>query len=338
MKGNKAFAVMGSVAAMALALTACGGGSGSADGSADGKTMRLALNQTETHPSYIALDSFGERLSESTEGRWDIDVYANETLGAQQEAIQLVSDGTVEMAIVSGTQLENLNEDFRVFNLPQVFDDVEHQMKVVGDEEITGELYSSLEDQKITVLGGFTQGTRSVYNTEKPINTPEDLAGMKIRVQESDVHMKMIELMGGSATPMAFGEVYTALQSGVLDGAENNEISYLTQKHNEVAKYFSNTNHLVGLDYLVINTDVLAEMSEEDRAAFDAEWDAAVTEHTDLWLSETDAAIKELEAAGTKFNEVDTEAFRTALQPLIDEYVTTDSAKALYEATRAAAE
>lgn len=338
MKGNKAFAVMGSVAAMALALTACGGGSGSADGGADGKTMRLALNQTETHPSYIALDSFGERLSESTEGRWDIDVYANETLGAQQEAIQLVSDGTVEMAIVSGTQLENLNEDFRVFNLPQVFDDVEHQMKVVGDEEITGELYSSLEDQKITVLGGFTQGTRSVYNTEKPINTPEDLAGMKIRVQESDVHMKMIELMGGSATPMAFGEVYTALQSGVLDGAENNEISYLTQKHNEVAKYFSNTNHLVGLDYLVINTDVLAEMSEEDRAAFDAEWDAAVTEHTDLWLSETDAAIKELEAAGTKFNDVDAEAFRTALQPLIDEYVTTDSAKALYEATRAAAE
>ena len=338
MKGNKAFAVMGSVAAMALALTACGGGSGSADGGADGKTIRLALNQTETHPSYIALDSFGERLSESTEGRWDIDVYANETLGAQQEAIQLVSDGTVEMAIVSGTQLENLNEDFRVFNLPQVFDDVEHQMKVVGDEKITGELYSSLEDQKITVLGGFTQGTRSVYNTEKPINTPEDLAGMKIRVQESDVHMKMIELMGGSATPMAFGEVYTALQSGVLDGAENNEISYLTQKHNEVAEYFSNTNHLVGLDYLVINTDVLAEMSEEDRTAFDAEWDAAVTEHTDLWLSETDAAIKELEAAGTKFNDVDTEAFRTALQPLIDEYVTTDSAKALYEATRAAAE
>ena len=338
MKGNKAFAVMGSVAAMALALTACGGGSGGADGGADGKTMRLALNQTETHPSYIALNSFGERLSESTEGRWDIDVYANETLGAQQEAIQLVSNGTVEMAIVSGTQLENLNEDFRVFNLPQVFDDVEHQMKVVGDQEITGELYSSLEDQKITVLGGFTQGTRSVYNTEKPVNTPEDLAGMKIRVQESDVHMKMIELMGGSATPMAFGEVYTALQSGVLDGAENNEISYLTQKHNEVAEYFSNTNHLVGLDYLVINTDVLAEMSEEDRTAFDAEWDAAVTEHTDLWLSETDAAIKELEAAGTKFNDVDTEAFRTALQPLIDEYVTTDSAKALYEATRTAAE
>ncbi len=338
MKGNKAFAVMGSVAAMALALTACGGGSGSADGGADGKTMRLALNQTETHPSYIALNSFGERLSESTEGRWDIDVYANETLGAQQEAIQLVSDGTVEMAIVSGTQLENLNEDFRVFNLPQVFDDVEHQMKVVGDEEITGALYSSLEDQKITVLGGLTQGTRSVYNTEKPVNKPEDLSGMKIRVQESDVHLKMIELMGGSATPMAFGEVYTALQSGVLDGAENNEISYLTQKHNEVAKYFSDTNHLVGLDYLVINTDVLAEMTEEDRATFDAEWDAAVTEHTDLWLSETDAAIKELEAAGTKFNDVDTEAFRTALQPLIDEYVTTDSAKALYEATRTAAE
>lgn len=335
MKARKTFSVIGSVAAMALALTACGGSAGSAGG--DGKTMKLALNQTEQHPSYIALDHFGENLSKATEGRWDVDVYANETLGAQQEAIQLVSDGTVEMAVVSGTQLENLNEDFRVFNLPQVFDGVEHQMKVIGDEKITGDLYSSMEGQKITVLGGLTQGTRSVYNTEKPINTPEDLAGMKMRVQESDVHMKMIELMGGSATPMAFGEVYTALQSGVLDGAENNEISYLTQKHNEVAKYFSNTNHLVGLDYLVINTDVLNEMTEADRAALDEQWDAAVTEHTELWLSETEKAVAELEAAGTKFNDVDAEAFRTALKPLIDEYVTSDNAKALYEAARAAA-
>lgn len=335
MKARKTFTVIASVAAMALALTACGGSAGSAGG--DGKTMKLALNQTEQHPSYIALDNFGKNLSEATESRWDIDVYANETLGAQQEAIQLVSNGTVEMAIVSGTQLENLNEDFRVFNLPQVFDSVEHQMKVIGDEKITGDLYSSLEGQKITVLGGLTQGTRSVYNTDQPVNTPADLAGMKVRVQESDVHMKMIELMGGSATPMAFGEVYTALQSGVLDGAENNEISYLTQKHNEVAKYFSNTDHLVGLDYLVINTDVLNEMTEADRAAFGEQWDAAVTEHTELWLSETDKAVAELEAAGTKFNDVDTEAFREALKPLIDEYVTSDNAKALYEATRAAA-
>ncbi|MGP6586447.1 TRAP transporter substrate-binding protein DctP, partial [Klebsiella pneumoniae] len=129
---------------------------------------------------------------------------------------------------------------------------MEHQMSVVGDDAITGDLYASLEEQNLTVLGGFTQGTRSIYNGDRAIETPSDMDGMKIRVQESDVQLKMIELMGGSPTPMAFGEVYTALQSGVIDGAENNEVSYLTQKHNEVATYYSNTNHLVGIDYVII--------------------------------------------------------------------------------------
>ena len=336
MKTMRNFAVVGSTAAMMLALSACGGGSDSASG--DSQTFRLALNQTETHPSYIALDSFGQNVSDNTESRVAVDVYANETLGAQQEAIQLVGDGSVEMAVVSGTQLENLNPDFQVFNLPGVFDSVEHQMGVIGDEEIVADLYASLEDQNITVLGGLTQGTRSIYNGERPINTPEDMAGMKIRVQESDVQMKMIELMGGSPTPMAFGEVYTALQSGVIDGAENNEVSYLTQKHNEVATYFSNTNHLVGLDYVVINTDVYENMTEEDRAVFDEQWTAAVEEHTELWLTETEESHTELEAAGTEFNDVDDEAFRAALEPLIDEYVTTDTAQTIYDAARAAAE
>ncbi|WP_035778620.1 TRAP transporter substrate-binding protein [Arthrobacter sp. 35/47] len=336
MNSKKSFAVLGSAAAMMLALSACGGSAGSAGG--DSQTLRLALNQTETHPSYIALDNLGKNVEESTEGRVGVDVYANETLGAQQEAIQLVSDGTVDMAVVSGTQLENLNPDFQVFNLPGVFDSVEHQMGVIGDDAIVGELYASLEDQNLTVLGGFTQGTRSIYNTQGPVNTPEDLAGMKIRVQESDVQMKMIELMKGAPTPMAFGEVYTALQSGVIDGAENNEISYLTQKHNEVAKYFSNTNHLVGLDYVVINTAAYEAMTEEDRAVFEEQWVAAVEEHTTLWLEETEKAHADLEASGTEFNDVDEEAFSSVLEPLVEEYVDTEVEQAIYDAARAAAE
>jgi tripartite ATP-independent transporter DctP family solute receptor len=338
MKQRKGLPLMAAAGALALGLTGC---SGIAQQGADGggTTLRLALNQTEEHPSFIALDNFGERLSEATDGRWNVDVYPNETLGSQQEVIQLVSDGTVEMAVVSGTQMENLSDDFLTFNLPTIFDNVEHQMDVISDDAIVGNLYTSLEDEMdLTVLGGFTQGTRSVYNAGRPIETPEDMRGMKIRVQESEVHINMIEAMGGSATPMAFGEVYTALQSGVLDGAENNEVSVLTQKHNEVAKYYSNTNHLVGLDYLIMNTDVLDALSGEDRAAFDREWDAAVAEHTELWLAQTEEAIAELEAAGVQFNDVDTEAFQAALQPVVDQYLTTDSARRLYEATRAAAE
>ncbi len=325
-----------------LALAACGNGSDSSGstaggGGGGGADMRLALNQTEEHPSFIALDNFGQKLAEDTDDRYSIEVYPNEELGAQAEALQYVGDGSVDLAIVSGTQLENLNADFAAFNMPGAFDSVEHQMEVIHDEEIVGDLYTSLEESNnVTVLGGFTQGTRSIYS-DKEIRTPEDMAGMKIRVQESPLHIGMIEAMGGSATPMAFGEVYTALQSGVLDGAENNEVSFFTQKHFEVAPVYSRTNHLVGLDYLIINTDVLEGMSEEDRQAFLDAWTTAHEEHTQLWAEATDKAIADAEAGGATFVDVDAEAFAGAIAPLQEEFLTTDSQKALFDAARAAA-
>lgn len=347
MRRTKTLSIISTVSAATLVLAACGGGGDDGGGDTDagggdtsgGGSMRLALNQTEEHPSFIALENFGEYLDENTDGRWSIDVYPNETLGAQAEALQLVSDGSVEMAIVSGPQLENLNEDFVVFNLPKVFDDVEHQMSVVHDEEIVGDLYTSLEESNnTTVLGGFTQGARSVYTTFGPVETPEDLNGMKLRVQESDLHVAMAEAMGASATPMAYGELYTGLQSGVVDAAENNEVSYYTQRHYEVAPDWSYTNHLVGLDYLIINTDVLAEMSEEDRAVFDEGWTAAHEEHTQLWAEATEEAITEAEADGATFHEVDEAAFTEALEPLAEEFITNESQQELYDAARAAAE
>lgn len=281
--------------------------------------MVLSLNQSESHPSYIALTGFGERLKQATDGRWDIKVYPNETLGAQQEVIQLVSDGSVDMAIASGTQLENLNPDFATLNLPTVFNGIEHQISVLRNPQIVGELFSSLEESKnLTVLGGLTQGDRNLYTARGPIQRPEDLAGMKIRVQESDIHIKMLNAMGGSATPMSYGEVYTAMQSGVLDGAENNEVSYVTQKHNEVAKYVARTRHLVGLDYMLINSELMEKMNPQDRGILEAEWQKTVDEHVVLWKTDTQAAIDKATASGTKFNDVDEAAFRRALAPVVE--------------------
>lgn len=326
---------------LALSLAACGGDSNGADGDGGNgnagasKKMRLSLNQTEEHPSTISLEDFSTRLDEATEGRLTVDVYPNETLGAQQEALQMVSNGSVEMAIVSGTQLENLNDDFAVFNMPLAFDNVDHQMNILKDEEVVGDLFTSLEEsQSITVIGGFTQGERHVYSTFGPIETPADLAGKKLRVQESDLHLAMASALGAEGTPMAYGEVYTGLQSGVLDAAENNEVSYFTVKHFEVAPYFSKTNHLVGLDYMIVNTDTLNGMSEEDRETFLSEWEETMDFHTNLWTEKTDEAIAEAEAGGAQFNEVDGEAFAAALEGLKDQFLTTDSQKALWDATR----
>lgn len=298
--------------------------------------VKLALNQTETHPSFVALEHFADRISDATEGRWEIEIFPNEQLGSQQEIVQFISTGAIEMAIVSGTQLENLNKDFQVLNMPTTFGSVEHQMDVIRDQELMGPLFSSLEESNnITVLGGFTQGMRSIYTKDSAVEKPEDLRGRKIRVQESDMHIRMIELMGGTATPLSYGEVYTAIQSGVLDGAENNEVSYATQKHNEVAPFWSYTNHLVGLDYMIARADLFDAMSESDREIFRREWDAAMVEHTRLWEEETRQAIETATATGATFVPADVKAFRQALAPIREEFLTTPEQNRLFEAVRA---
>lgn len=334
-------ATVATVATLALSfsLTSCadlGGLDLETVGSPDKTTyVKLALNQSESHPSYIALESFSERFHEATDGRWDIQVFPNQQLGSQQEVLQFISSSAIEMAIVSGTQLENLNKDYQVLNMPTTFNSVEHQMSVVRDQELMGPLFESLEDKNISVIGGFTQGTRSIYNSDGPITEPADLRGKKIRVQESDMHIRMIELMGGSATPMSYGEVYTAIQSGVLDGAENNEVSYVTQRHFEVAPYWSQTNHLVGLDYMIMRHDLLEAMTPEDRDLFLKEWDKTMIEHTELWESETAGAIEEAKAGGAAFNDVDQQAFADALAPIRKEFLKTDEQNALYDAVQA---
>ncbi len=322
--------------ALTVSLAACGGGG--AGGGADQTILRLALNQTEKHPSYIALDDFSKRLEAATEGRYTIDIFANEVLGAQQEILNLQRNGIVDLAIISSTQLENINKDFQVFNLPRVFDSVDHQMKVINDPAISGELFKSLEaSNNLIVLGGFTQGERNLY-TKAPVTDVASLNGVKIRVQESPVMLAMIRAMGGNPTPMAYGEVYTALQAGVLDGAENNEVSYFTQKHYEVAPIYTYTKHLVGLDYMVASAEPLNKMSPEDRAIFDKEWTATWELFVELWGEATEEAIEGAKAGNATFAEIDTASFDEKLQPLAESLLSSDLQKQIYTKTREAAE
>jgi len=328
-------ALWAGVTVAALSLSSCGGGAAS---SASGEIMKLSLNQAESHPSYIALDNFGECLQGET-GDWGIDVYPSATIGNQPESMQLMMDGSIEMVIVSGSYLESLNEDFVVFNLPTVFDDVEHQMEVLHDPAITGELYSSLEDDhNLRVLGGFTQGARSIFTVDGPVEFPEDMAGQKLRVQESEVNIAMAEALGATASPMATSELYTGLQSGVVDAAENNEPFYVSQALHEVAPHWSYTNHLVGVDYLVANTQTLESMDEQEREAFDSCWTAAHEEHTDMWADATEEAIVTAESEGAEFHEVDEAAFDEALSEMAQDFITTESQEALYESVRGVAE
>jgi len=332
MKRNKVVSILAIGAMGVLGLTAC-----SSDDEGSTKVFKVAFNQTETHPQYKAISELGDRLKERTDGRYDLEVFPNETLGTQKDTLELVQAGSVDFAMVAGSLLENFNPDFVVFNLPFTFDSKDHQRETVNNPEISGEIFETLKSSNIEVVAGFHGGVRSVYNSEKPITTPADLAGMKIRVIESDTNLRMMELMGGSGTPMGQGEVYTAIQSGVLDGAENNESIYANLKHAEIAKYYSYTRHLMFPDFLITNPKILEGMSEADRTAFKEEVQTALTAEAGYWDDEVTRSIDIATKAGAEFNEVDAEAFRTALEPLITEKLSNDTVKGIYEKIRAAA-
>lgn len=323
---------------MLIILTACGSAdsdkASGAEKNTKTQTLKLAFNQPDSHPQYKAMEDLSEKFYEATDKAYKIELYPNELLGDQRESIEFVQSGTIAMSIIAGGLMENLNEDFVVFNLPYVFDSPEHQMSVVNNPEIVSDLYKSLEGDGIHVLGAFHSGSRNVYNNEKPIETPEDLKGMKIRIIESDTNVQMMKMMGGVGTPMGQGEVYTAIQSGVIEGGENNELIFSNLKHSEIASYYSYTQHLMFPDYLIVNNDTLADMSEEHKEILQKQFAEAIDLEVKLWDEEVVKAIESAETAGAKFNRPDIKLFQDAVMPLIEKKLTSDNAKSLYEKTR----
>lgn len=324
----------------AVALSACGGAAAQPGGSAPAQkttTLRLAFNQTEQHPQYKAAESLGKKLKDATAGRYTIEVYANETLGTQSDVVNNVSDGSVDMMYIGGPVMESFNQDFIVFNLPYMFDSVEAQQAVFSDEAVMGDLKKSIEGpKKITVLSALYSGVRNVYGT-KAVRSPEDLAGMKIRVQQSDSQVAMINDMGGVASPMGQGEVYTALQSGVLDGAENNETVFNALKHDEVAKFYSYTKHLMIPDYLLMSTQTLNAMPEADRKILLDLIPETVKEANEGFVKFVDESKSRSEATGAEFvTDVDTAAFKARVQPLVQKSINNPVRQALFDAVQKA--
>ncbi|MDR2895463.1 MAG: TRAP transporter substrate-binding protein [Propionibacteriaceae bacterium] len=301
------------------------------------KTFKLAFNQTEEHPQFQAALWFGEQLLEATDGCYGIEGFANETLGAQAAVLNNVSDGSVDMAYIGGPVMETMNPDTVVFNLPYVFDSKEAQDAVFSDEAVIGDLKHSMEGSKdITVLSLLYSGTRNVYAT-KAVRSPADMTGMKLRVQQSESQVAMIDNMGGIATPMAQGEVYSALQTGTLDGAENNETVYQSMKHDEVAPFYSYTKHLMIPDYLIMNTTALDGMGDEYKQALLDLVPATTKMANDGFVEYVDESIEISKTAGATFVEdVDTAAFKASVAPLIEQYVTNDVTQALYDAVQEA--
>lgn len=284
----------------------------------------LEIKSSDVHamgyPTTDAIQYMGEWLSEQTDGRITINIFHSMQLGGEKEALEQVQLGALEMTRVSVGVVGPIVDDFNAFNLPYVFRSIDHMHQVV-DGEIGQDLLARLEAGELIGLGFMDAGARSFYNKERPIRTPEDLEGLKIRVMQNPIFIDMMEAMGGAGIPIAFNELYTAMQTGVVDGAENNPPSYSTQKHYEVAGYYSLTEHLIVPEIFVFSKRVWDTLSEEDQNLIREAARLATEKERDLWAAMEAKAMEELEAMGIQINDdVDKAAFIEATAPVREKF------------------
>ncbi|AMM86552.1 TRAP transporter [Martelella sp. AD-3] len=298
-------ALMTGVAAVAFAATA------------EARTLRLNHNNPPDHPLHISMEFMGDRLSELTDGAWDIQVFPNGQLGNQRESMELVQSCVLDMAKSNASELEAFEPTYSALNLPYLFLSEDHQFDVLTGE-IGQEILDASHDKGFQGIAFLIEGARSFYGN-KPINTPADLQGMKIRVQPSPSAIRMVELLGGSPTPLAYGELYSALQQGVVDGAENNPTALTTVRHGEVADYFSLDEHTMIPSVVVISNCAWDSMSDDDKAAFREAAGEAMQFHREQWDAIVSKTMGEIEEMGVTVNTVDKAPFIEAVQPMYDE-------------------
>jgi tripartite ATP-independent transporter DctP family solute receptor len=283
----------------------------------------LEIKSSDVHamgyPTTDAIEHMGQLLSERTNGELTIKIFHSMQLGGEKEALEQVQLGALEMTRVSVGVVGPIVDDFNAFNLPYVFRSIDHMHKVV-DGEIGQELLARLEDGGLIGLGYMDAGARSFYNKERPITTPADLSGLKIRVMQNPIFIEMMGAMGGSGIPIAFNELYSALQTGVVDGAENNPPSYETQKHYEVAGYYSLTEHLIVPEIFVFSKKVWDTLSPEHQALIREVSPMATAKERELWAAMEQKAMADLEGLGVKINQVDKAAFIAATAPVRDKF------------------
>ena len=273
----------------------------------------LEIKSSDVHamgyPTTEAVAYMGDLLSRWTNGRHTINIFHSMQLGGEKEALEQVQLGALEMTRVSVGVVGPIVDDFNAFNLPYVFRSIE-QMHDVVDGEIGTELLNRLEEGGLLVLGYMDAGARSFYNKHRPISSPKDLEGLKIRVMQNPIFVEMMGAMGGSGIPVAFNELYTAMQTGVVDGAENNPPSYDTQKHYEVAGYYSLTEHLIVPEIFVFSKRVWDTLEPLDQQLIRKAATLAVVKERELWQEMEQKAMAGLKERGIQINEdVDKAAF-----------------------------
>jgi tripartite ATP-independent transporter DctP family solute receptor len=272
------------------------------------------------YPTSTSMDKFDELVAQRTQGRINPKTYHSAQLGQQDDAIQQIQLGAIDFAVFNMVPLNNIVKESVAFTLPYVFDSVDHMHKVV-DGPIGQEVAKAFEAKNMVVLAYQDSGARSFYNSKHEVKTPADLKGMKIRIQSSDMNVAMIGALGANASPIPYGEVYSALQQGVVDGAENNWPSYDEAQHFQVAKYYTVDEHVMVPEVFVVAKSTWDRLSKEDQDVVrQAAIDASQLERK-LWADREVAARKKVEAGGAVIaDNIDKGPWKAAMQPVYDKY------------------
>ena len=315
-------------------LSACGGSGGNSNQSAGGSgfgteaeqmfNLKLAHNLAEDHAVHIAMQAWAKAVEESSGGTIKITIIPNGTLGSEADCIGQIQAGQLEMTKVSAGTLGNFKTEWNVVSVPYIFGSKEHYYNVM-DGDIAGDLYKLTEGDGFIGLTWLDSGARSFYTTNKPIRTPADLSGLKIRTMDSQMAIDMMTAMGGAANPMSYSEIYTAMQNHVVDGAENNITAM--RDHADVTKYYCFDEHTRIPDIIIISKKVWDQFSDAQKAVL-TETAAEMSNSYKAAWDAFEAEVRETaEQKGVEFvTDVDTDAFKQACKSIYDNLKANDPA------------
>ncbi|MGB3619515.1 MAG: TRAP transporter substrate-binding protein [Catalinimonas sp.] len=281
------------------------------------RTLKLSHGLDVSHPVHRGMVYMAEELARNSGGRLQIEIYPSQQLGTEREAVELLQIGSLDMTKVSAGVMESFAPKFRVLGLPYLFRDRAHQF-AVQDGPLGEEILRDGERYWLRGLCFYDAGSRSFYTKERPVQTPEDLKGLKVRVMESPTAQAMVSQLGGSPTPMSYGELYTALQQGVVDAAENNPPSFYFSRHYEVCKYYSLDEHTALPDVLLISTKTWERLGPEEQGWLADAVAASVPVQRRYWAESEEESLREVQKAGVEVVRPPKEPFNAQVQPLYD--------------------
>lgn len=283
------------------------------------KVIKLAHGLDINHPVHKGMVYLAEDLTKRSGGKLSIDIYPSGQLGQERELLELLQIGSVGMTKVSAAVMENFAPNFKVLGLPYLFRDRAHSFKVL-DGEIGQSLLAQGEKYWLKGLCFYDAGSRSFYTKDRPTHAPKDLKGLKIRVMNSNTAFNMVSALGGAPTPISYGELYTALQQGVVDGAENNPPSFYTSRHYEVCKFYSIDEHTMVPDVLLMSTHTWNKLNEQERKWLEESTNASVIKQREYWAASEQQSLKAVQEAGVEIIYPEKEPFQNQVKTVYETY------------------